>query len=771
MRLDFDFPLHHNTQTVTTCPSPPRDLGAKALPLASIKDSAVKQSDAPSLLPYLRKEGQCAHLNLSLFSGGSTALEEVPFPFLILSDRDPICRMLHGRFLTDSGSVLRDIMLLVQKDCYGIGKDPASPWNNPAVEDLWRNAFAFYRKEPARFFLMSFAAQTDEEGRLLPFGSLFFCKTREFFFPPPCPNCGSILGLCRTDSLLEKAGLPGFSASLNRYLFCSSCSETSSTLRFYASELGSYDPPIVKDRAFLVREWGRLLDSGRAPDGFPCRGCSEIGSCHGPEQKASWRIVPFSFYPFFLLMFESMPLEATDFLALVSGASWHELESRLREQRALGRMGHLTQYRDEAEGRSSFLFREDARFFLETLYLKLTFLAQLADEILGSGHSQRMFQPAASLDRTWVKLTGKNSQLPYFWNFEIRCIDISGSIGDSLSAQNLPPSYPLYSLGMTWFCTLLSNSAQNPAQVCRTARLVLDSRVASQSTGKGEKIEDGLSSVFLPGNIYWVPRPEEILPREWQNIWEESLDLGWSLIRAGSSGHLTFNGPEFRESLRSLRRRIVGQLFSEESPKVEPSKDTGDAAVLRVLLAIKKKWEAERAAEVREDLEVETETVVVPSRFSMEDTLPLDFRPEEELEGLPDTLIISPKGNRTPPVSLASPGGPQLPPGSRESEAPETDESEKTVILGPPPSEAKDLLPETVILSPAKKGGPKTPMVTGTEPGGTDEQAEKEVLFDGAEAEGNDGKPVSRHPEDEILMETVIIHPRKNRKQEEGENG
>lgn len=715
-----------------------------------------QHTDAPSLIPYLQSEGQCAHLSISFFSDPSASLEETHFPFVILSDRDPFSLILDARFLTDSGAVLKHVMLVLQRDNYRIAKDHALPTSNLSMEELWRKALACYA-ENERFPLITLSGQMDQEDGFVPFQPILFCKTRREFFHPPCPSCGLPLKLCRDDRVLGNAGLPGFSSSLNRYLFCPPCNHSLPPGRFYAYEPGNCDPPSVKDRFTLIREFRQLLQNPDGPQAFPCRGCIENNACFGPEQKAFWRIIPFSFYPFFLLIFESMPLEGPDFLALLSGASWEEMEIQLRDKRAFSGMHHLTQFRNEGEGRSSFLFRDDDRFFLEALYLKLTFLAQVTDRAVATDGSHRLFQPELSLDRTWVKLTGRSSHLPYFWNFEIHCIDITGGIADSTQAKYLPSSYSLYSFGMTWFRTLLANARQSPAEVCEIVHGLVERSLSVPQRDKWEKIHSSISPVFHPGNLFWLPNQDRTFPPEWLDTWEDSLNLGWTLIRAGYSGYPLVE-EQFRERLRALRGRIIDRLFSGEPKSTAQEMQIRDQAISEVLDGIKERWERERLA-TRKD-ETITETLVLPRHFSMDDTLPLDFNSLRLDEEPPETHVISPRGARATP---SSPSAVEISTTSsqreEETEAHEMTNAEKTVIAGPRGESAGELLPETIIIPPSRRAKSVEAVPTESIRGsmGTDEK--DETPEPGSPHEDEPGTEV---PEEETMVRTVVIHPRKD---------
>ncbi len=741
------------------------------------EDSRVKeQPPGPSLLRYLKRESQCAHLSMTLFSSDQDSLESVPFPFILLLDRDPFSSLLDAQFATDSGSPLKDVMVLIQKDNYRLPRDYPPQISNSLVEEEWRRAFTRLTTHGNFHPLITLSDQISDEGTLLPFAPLFFCKTKRRFFHPPCPSCGTPLSLCRDDSVLERAGLPKYSTSVHRYLVCSSCMGTGHDGTFYTLELASYDPPSVRDRSRLIWDFSRLLINPDASSEFPCAVCQENSSCYDAEFKALSRITPLSFYPFYLLIFESAPLKASDFLALVSGASWDDMEHKLRGKGALGRLRHLANFREESEGRSSFLFREDDRFFLEALYLKLTFLAQLADRTFRAlGEPKQASAPVVSVEQTWIKLTGKNSHLPYFWNFELRSIDVTGSLSESPVFRHLPSGTSLYSFGLAWFQSLLANSRQSPAEVIQAVRESVEREAAFDGKGQSETPNNRETPVFHPHNLLWAPKEGEV-PRAWQQFWDEAMNLGWTLVRWGLERHTENEGRAFLERLRSLRRNIVGELFTAKPTVLRPEKSLEDRAIVGVLTRIQERWKTKQAppSQTAESGTIpagipqtaEEETVLAPRPISADDTLPLDFDPSQltqEVAGAEDmseTVILS--SELLVDTARIAPSKETLEQGQGSEEPVEYAE---TVLIGAPQAPGKDELPETIILSPRREDD----IVRGkAEPRGTSPTA---VELNGAspEEEGAPGSQREKRPasDDDLLMETIILRPRQDKKPED----
>ena len=70
----------------------------------------------PSLLPYLDARGNKFGLRLSLIPESVSAQETPLFPFTVISDAAPLARLIEAQILTDAGSEVKRVFLLVQRD-------------------------------------------------------------------------------------------------------------------------------------------------------------------------------------------------------------------------------------------------------------------------------------------------------------------------------------------------------------------------------------------------------------------------------------------------------------------------------------------------------------------------------------------------------------------------------------------------------------------------------------------------------------------------------
>ena len=293
-------------------------------------------SSFPSFVPYIREEGPFL-LRISLqVEDDPRLLERHPFPFMVLFDQSPLARLIEGVVVSDLGQEVRDVFLWVQRDNYRIFRLPPFV-NNAAIDRTWREQFSVLLKAQGQSPWPTFLplkAQLGPDGGLLPFAPLWFCKRVKSYFPAVCPKCGEPLEECRDDALLSAEGLSPYSSSLRRYLYCPRC-YPSGNREFYCYGREKDDPPSVKDRLSLLKAMGELIDEGRGQE-IPCSRCPEKGECYGEEGRVQQRVVPFSFYPFYLFVFHGAGARLEDMIELLDGASPEEVMQRLKERRAFG---------------------------------------------------------------------------------------------------------------------------------------------------------------------------------------------------------------------------------------------------------------------------------------------------------------------------------------------------------------------------------------------------------------------------------------------------
>jgi hypothetical protein len=691
-----------------------------------------KAENRPTLLSYLRPADGRFALKVSLKEGSLVAAEGGHFPFLVISDQDPLFRLIEAKIITDGGSEVRKVFLMLQKDEYVLSRDDLWPITNRDVDEAWRKAFSFHSREGQDPPALILGEQVNRSGRLIPFQPLFYCKAAEVFFHPPCPRCGSPLEICYEDALLSRSGLQPYSTSLRRHLFCYSCTGKGGP-DFYVYSIQSSDPVPVKDRMQLIREFGPLAAGDRGTGRFPCVECPHRPDCYGPDQKALLRIVPFSFYPFYLLVLEGMTLHAVDFLALASGASPDELERQLKAGGEFGRARCVESLQRRGLKKMPFLFEQEDAFFLEILYVKLTFLGQVVRSLGADRKTSVRPELRPSLRSIWMKIPEPEGLLPFFWNFRAVPFDLSRDLKEVSSFSFFPNLRDEGFLGLLWFYALLVNRKQDLAAVYGGLERVFGRVSADGSPSPEAAFEPGGEGIFRPENIFWDPDGREA-GREWKPLWDRAIVLGGILFGAGRGEGGAFPSEGWWNEWEGLREIVRKSLFQREIAKEQEKEEEGgqepspglesgtseDKIIHRILAGILKKWEKTQKPLLPEP----AETVILNLKE-------LEAIGQEGIrEEMSETVILSAgqvgKGRETGRVTEkgVSESGEQTPASKIREGVPHDDVMAETVILkarkemaGNPagetgrvltPSRTKeqpeeDIMAETVILRPVQR--------------------------------------------------------------------
>ncbi len=567
----------------------------------------------PSLLHYLT--GTKTPFSLEFVSGSSGLNAETAplLPFDIINDTSALTRIIRARVVSDALSVVKQVFLLLSRDDYPLAGAGLSPLTNIDIESAWQDVFRNHLKGGS---LIALSAQGDEKGGLEPFRSIFSCTRVGQFFHPPCPKCGNELEMCRDDKLLGKAGLKPYSTSLARYLACPVCSLKEGDKTFYAYAPDAADPAQVKGTSELIMGFG-LLKQGD----LPCIRCPEHTACYQDRHVLSL-ITPVAFYPFYLLMFEAASLNAGDYLFLLSGAAFEEIEQTLDSRRQFARKGLVSLLKDRSP--SPLLFKGDEREFLEILYLKLCFLGEVARYV--ASDERRFTYPGfgPSLERLWVQIPEQSSLLPAFWTFKLTLMDMEPEIPGVLPSAG--SDYATHCMGMLWFHALLRNRSQDIRAINEGMALVL----------KEKQIRSDMP-VFGPDNIFWEPRPA---PVKWKGLWEKALDIGRALlVDAGNTG---FRLDELWQAYHDLTDEIKKGLFLEApaaqaypeavgEARGEASGEEGadDTQIGLILRQIKSKW-------------AQAKPVTPPDEKPEHAGMPLQPQSATTLEDGEATVIITP---------------------------------------------------------------------------------------------------------------------------------
>jgi len=356
-----------------------------------------------------------------------------------------------------------------------------------------------------------------------------------------------------------------------------------------------------------------------------------------------------------LFAFDAMSLNGPDFLSLISGATFDELEARLEIRRELGRINYLKRIRQNSLAIVPFFYDHDERYFLEVLYLKLSFLGEVFQRLLQGTDLFKHPDLRLSIDRIWIKLEDHGgSLLPFFWNFRVGFLDMSRHLTEIESLPTSPPSFTLFFLASVWFYTLLGNKKQDISSISHSLRESFDRSFSDQNFS---------NPFFNPSNIFWDPEGKHVT-ESWLPLWEKALHLGWSLFKVSFQYDSKWSKEEFWKQLDHLRGEVKNSFFGKEpmdSLPIRHSERIGEnEAIYGILMGILRKWQAEKEEE------------------------------KEVKEMIPETIILTP-----PKADLG------LEERGTVKEVDKISSPRKTVEL----PQGDDFLAETVILGPGKAGG------------------------------------------------------------------
>lgn len=490
------------------------------------------------------------------------------------------------------------VFLLLSRDGYPFDEGGLQPLCNADIDVAWRE---FYRAHRADRTMITLSDQLDGNNDIAAFRPLFCCTETRQFFHPACPRCGSELDLVRDDALLAASGLRPYSASLKRYLACAACLSMSGDKTFYAWRPEASDPACVKGFAELVRGLPAL-----ASPQVPCSGCPGRDACLSAG-RAETRIAAIAFYPFYMLVFEAATLNAADFLALVSGASFDEVSQALLRQGSSCRAGCV----DALKGRtrSPMLFTQGSRRFLEVLFLKLAFLGEVFQGMLFGPGDVPSGRTGPSLERLWVRIPEQNDLSCTFWSFSCTLMDMEPGIPDMPLGAGADRTARV--MAMLWFHVLLRNRSQDIRSVNEAlAHSLKESRM------------DPDAPALQARNTLW---DRSDVPVRYAGFWEKALRVGWSLLTSQGSGLSSLE--ESVRACRELMDSVRSELFSEAPAAADapaPAREGAapgvhDEQIAGVLGRIRSRWEGQLQAPGQEEPSVQHAPVPQPPPESREE--------------------------------------------------------------------------------------------------------------------------------------------------------
>jgi len=581
-----------------------------------------------SLLPWLDPGTAKVYLEISLKPEFSQDPDLPDIPFQLLDSTSPLFQLIHAAYKIPAGRPVKEVFLLVQKDSCSLS-DSHMALTNPQIDRIWQEAAGPAGSDACFESLGAVDAGLPGAEAFPLWRSLFYCRHQGRYFHPPCPQCGGLLELCCDDEILSAAGLPLYSNSPERFLYCQVCHAGQADINFFNNQSGDYHQAKVKGCQALITGFGQLIERGMAGEDFPCRTCPDQSECSGSELPFS-RIRPLAFYPFRMLITEAAQLPAREFLFLLSGAGWEELKQQPYLMREAGRVACLEKLLGQGKDGTRLFFANDSREFLEIFYLKLALLDQLARTALMAGEHLRHPDLRLTMDQFWVDFPRFQGLLPAFWNFTLKPIALGMAPPENISFVRVPSSFTFYSFSLLWFNALLVNSRQSAGDVQQALALLLESTDGAEPQFGASELDK--RKVFEPENIFWLPGPRQIAP-SWLGAWQKALGLGWRLLQA--SFQMDKNvAASFISELGLLAEEVKEMLFAVPSAvPVQAAPVNYDEDILGILLSLRDRWQEEA-------LEEQNLTAAAPQPESEEkgsDSGEVEQMPaEQELEPEPE---------------------------------------------------------------------------------------------------------------------------------------
>ncbi len=534
-----------------------------------------KKDETISLLPFIESEKDGFLLDIPLHDKDARESRGVSNPFQIVENGQNFSIIVKAGLKANNSDCFKSLFLLTQRDRYPLLPDALARFTNAGIDRIWYETMLSYSTDsrPLDAFsngkeAFTLPGQLGRDGRAKPFTSLFFCKKIKKFFHPPCPQCGEPLELCQSDELLIESALPPYSTSLKRYLFCPACFAAGGRPKFYQFSHASDDPVYTKDRFELIKDFSRVKSTQMT--GFPCLDCPGHAQCYVTGEKAGSFLGFFSFYPFHMLFFDAQPVKAVDFLPLISGASFEEANAAAVAGSHPG--SHMDWEKHLASGKGSdFFFREDERFGLEVLFLKLSFFEAFV-RLLHQRLEKKIFSLVnLSIHSIWIRPRAKGSILPFFWDFNLSIIDLiantSGNYIESLKTRNLSSHF----LGSLWFYVFLVNRDQGRDTVYETLGRLAEKSLEDPVFLDYNELAQAFPSAAME-NIFWNPQSGSISQKR-HEIWLKIIVAGLGFFDTGRDQSLKENLGQFIGIIETLKQDIQKDLFSRRLETTGPFQD------------------------------------------------------------------------------------------------------------------------------------------------------------------------------------------------------
>jgi hypothetical protein len=209
------------------------------------------------LLPFSRADSPFGlHLVLD-----PSAPAGVRSPWVSLAGSDDAARVLLAAIRGGGEAILLCALKLLPDSPPGADSRTVSPETNLDLEERWtreRRRLAELRAL-SPFFPRLVEVDPALAGLAEALPPLLYCRPSRTFLRPPCPACREPLLLCRDDGWLSARGLPTFSGSPHRILFCPTCSRGAATPAVYSISTLATDLATVGSPDGLLADLGRAL--------------------------------------------------------------------------------------------------------------------------------------------------------------------------------------------------------------------------------------------------------------------------------------------------------------------------------------------------------------------------------------------------------------------------------------------------------------------------------------------------------------------------------
>lgn len=590
-----------------------------------------------SFIAFVTDPGSGLYLKLDIADSRASS------PFVTADDSLAFAVARKAGVAASGGTVISDVFVVMSRDEYIPYGNIAGEVTNGAIDERWQRMI---RSSAGGGFGVPGPGCVDSDGTYPKFSPVFFCRKTMRYFSPVCPACSSGLDVCKDEGILKENGLASYESSLRRYLCCPECLAKGRPAIFYAPSRRDDESDIVQDRSALIRGFVNLLV--RPDSDIPCASCKDRADCYGESWLALDNITGLSFYPFHAVLNEAGTMAATDFIKLLSGASFAEIEDDLRARGFSGRLNAVTSYEKSSRPASGLFFETDDRAFLEVLYLKLSFALDLMSRIVRDSGGQANSWVAPGLESVWTVLPDSLGLLPSFWNF--RTVRIKGPEDDDFTdvLPYAPKGFSEYSAGRLFMYTLISSSLIGRKEIDARLKDILDAPVGGAPPG----MDSIAAGIFDPENIFYNPGGRKIR-EEYLDVFKDILRAGMDLILDGYAG----GGQgikDFMSSLNRLRDKISRMLFTQGQTTSDIQADAASPAgdeetnlrIAGILGAIKAKWlDSEKTVPESEGphkqvpadtAETFEETVVIPMKQA-----PKETRIIEEPEDFHETVILN----------------------------------------------------------------------------------------------------------------------------------